>query len=440
MKFRPIRVRKDKKGLFIMNGKKKVYLKFKSMKEAQKHVLGINTRLRKRKQRPKKGFVPPIHELTPSQIGTKSDLNRDLIKEQNKPQDEREVEQAIKDKVREEIAELTRPKANSTKPGLIKPELGDILKIRREVPKLTLVERKRIEPTPAPIKMTFERKTFPPIQEIINSIKSRKSSTSSANVEKAVNAELNKRESILRDYLNTLKASKVDKDEESDLVKEKKRTRRLIEQIKNFKDERNKKKRDLPFGKKTEATRMMGEIKIPDVLEVSSEQEEDTMESDVLGEGKGNLGGSTNIQLENILKNEPQFVGCYMNDEINKVPIRFPCGFILNTEESDKIGKHWTAVYCDNENVEYYDPLCNPPPFQLVKRICAKIKNFPNMCKFKYNSIKHQSDSTDTCGYHCINFLLHRFSGKDFKTSCGYHDIPKKEQEALWLKHRFSYI
>ena len=43
--------------------------------------------------------------------------------------------------------------------------------------------------------------------------------------------------------------------------------------------------------------------------------------------------------------------------------------------------------------------------------------------KFKINRIKHQSVSSENCGYFAMKFLMDRFNGKPWQDGSGYSDV-----------------
>jgi hypothetical protein len=59
--------------------------------------------------------------------------------------------------------------------------------------------------------------------------------------------------------------------------------------------------------------------------------------------------GLSNIQIENIMKNEAHFQGCFMRTE--NLPKTVVYSYILNLDEASDPGTHWVAVYHN----EYYD-------------------------------------------------------------------------------------
>jgi hypothetical protein len=120
----------------------------------------------------------------------------------------------------------------------------------------------------------------------------------------------------------------------------------------------------------------------------------------------------------------------------NSIPLKkyFPIqAYILNTDPSNKPGKHWFALLIDNKNksFEIYDSsglkqtkTVMSSILKFVKRISGKEKY-----QFKENLIRAQSETTSTCGYFALRFLIDRLLYKDnFKKASRYADIEKNEE------------
>ena len=150
----------------------------------------------------------------------------------------------------------------------------------------------------------------------------------------------------------------------------------------------------------------------------------------------------TNKQLEQILAKEKLFVGVYPIDKMSELPIKQVMGFILNLDESTKAGSHWVAVFLDAKkdmSVEY-DPLAKDPPKRFlkdIKPIIDKLK-IPVYLKLKINKIKHQADTTSTCGWHSARFLYQRFRGVPFPECSGFNDVKRGEANVKEFKKKFK--
>jgi hypothetical protein len=127
---------------------------------------------------------------------------------------------------------------------------------------------------------------------------------------------------------------------------------------------------------------------------------------------------STNIELEKICKSLGinNFIGVFMMNEINKVSHQSNECFIVNLQNSDQSGSHWTAVYKNNNNVYYFDSYGAPVPNEIRKRYNKfKINNFQSDDNILPDK-PLQSYSQTICGHLCVLFLLLCSKGKSFES------------------------
>jgi len=141
------------------------------------------------------------------------------------------------------------------------------------------------------------------------------------------------------------------------------------------------------------------------------------------------------------------FFGVIGSNEINTIPNQKRVGFVMNTDPNYKSGKHWVGVYIDarphgDQVLEYYDSFGDPPSDSFMKDIKNLIDKInPNVyLKFKINRIKHQSVSSENCGYFAMKFLMDRFNDKDWKDCSGYSDVLKSEKQINQFKKKFVFI
>jgi hypothetical protein len=115
----------------------------------------------------------------------------------------------------------------------------------------------------------------------------------------------------------------------------------------------------------------------------------------------------TKIIYQNIKMSHDHFYGCFSADYFKKtiLNIRPNTGLIFNTSKSSEKGKHWVAVYFDeDETLNYFDPLGNPPSgdiLQFIKRIPSK-KVIINKTKYQYID--------GTCGDFCCVYLIDKIN------------------------------
>ncbi|KAJ8030247.1 hypothetical protein HOLleu_26606 [Holothuria leucospilota] len=84
----------------------------------------------------------------------------------------------------------------------------------------------------------------------------------------------------------------------------------------------------------------------------------------------------------------------------------FPRAFIANTDEADKPGSHWVAVYFEDNGVDFFDSFgrtpeeCSPYFEHFLKKHCNNI--------IRWNQKRLQRFLSTVCGQYCLFFLLNR--------------------------------
>ena len=117
----------------------------------------------------------------------------------------------------------------------------------------------------------------------------------------------------------------------------------------------------------------------------------------------------SNFQLIDAAKNLKikNMRGVFVRDELPKRPKKVECG-ILNLDDSQGNGTHWTAwIKKDNEK-QYFDSYGLAPPVELVEYLKDPVY---------YNSERVQPDGAVICGHLCLYMLKKRSDG------CNFQDI-----------------
>ena len=100
--------------------------------------------------------------------------------------------------------------------------------------------------------------------------------------------------------------------------------------------------------------------------------------------------------------NIPYFRGVFMKDQLPKKIKKFECG-IINLDNSDGPGTHWTAYKKYENNIYYFDSFGN-----LTCPIETQIYfNSSGTCKIFYNHTPYQSYNSIICGHLCLKFLYY---------------------------------
>lgn len=170
--------------------------------------------------------------------------------------------------------------------------------------------------------------------------------------------------------------------------------------------------------------------------------------------GSGNKGLNRPLyddQIYGLLSPYKDFVGCIMRDELQTllddmlIQKKDKFGFIINTDTSKGVGKHWQAVYVDTDDrkeIDFYDSYGDQPSKDVEKILRKFSSHFPYMLKFKINRIKHQTYNSNLCGWHSSGFLERMFRGSSFVDSTDFnHSLPEAIQRQKEMHYKkFNYI
>lgn len=100
-------------------------------------------------------------------------------------------------------------------------------------------------------------------------------------------------------------------------------------------------------------------------------------------------------------------LGVYAANEL-PTEMNIPCGFIANTDDHTKTGRHWCAFYFPNSTtIEYFDSYGMPVNY-FNDYFPQYTSNFSSLIT---NSKQLQSLYSDVCGMYCLFFLIHRLNG-----------------------------
>ena len=69
--------------------------------------------------------------------------------------------------------------------------------------------------------------------------------------------------------------------------------------------------------------------------------------------------------------NIPNYIGCFMLDELPSAPQINECG-ILNLEPSSLEGSHWVSWYKNGNNRIYFDSFGKTPPPEIIQYLKTK--------------------------------------------------------------------
>ena len=104
------------------------------------------------------------------------------------------------------------------------------------------------------------------------------------------------------------------------------------------------------------------------------------------------------------IKLKMKLLGVYMKDELNNNVIQG--NYIINLQNHNENGSHWTAFIKDKNNIYYYDSFGVFPPqneYDIFRKESDNIY---------YNTSHHQNIDSTSCVWFCIAFLYYRNTTK----------------------------
>ena len=60
-------------------------------------------------------------------------------------------------------------------------------------------------------------------------------------------------------------------------------------------------------------------------------------------------------EIEDILRYDKHFIGCYAYNQLPSIQSTFPKSLIINTAPSDTAGEHWVALVMQKKKCFYFD-------------------------------------------------------------------------------------
>ena len=101
--------------------------------------------------------------------------------------------------------------------------------------------------------------------------------------------------------------------------------------------------------------------------------------------------------------------------------------YVINLDEYKDIGTHWIALFCNRNEIVYFDSFG-------VENIPKEIKKFISNKNTKANIYRVQANDSIMCGYVCIGFIDFMLSDKaltDFTSIFSPYDFNENDQIIL---------
>ena len=130
----------------------------------------------------------------------------------------------------------------------------------------------------------------------------------------------------------------------------------------------------------------------------------------------------TNFEMQRY-QNEPRFNDVFSGNNLPKI-IK-DGAYLINLGEYADAGTHWIALFCNRNEIVYFDSFG-------VEHIPEEIKEFIEKCpgnkNIKANIFRIQENNSIMCGYFCIGFIDFMLAGKkltDYTNLFSPHDFKK---------------
>ena len=97
----------------------------------------------------------------------------------------------------------------------------------------------------------------------------------------------------------------------------------------------------------------------------------------------------TKFEIQKYYKNEPRFNGVFSR---NNLPKKIKDGaYVINIDESADVGTHWIALFCNRNEIAYFDSFG-------VEHVPEEIKEFIGNKNIKVHIFWVQANDSVMCG------------------------------------------
>ncbi|ESP04468.1 hypothetical protein LOTGIDRAFT_170713 [Lottia gigantea] len=101
-----------------------------------------------------------------------------------------------------------------------------------------------------------------------------------------------------------------------------------------------------------------------------------------------------------------QFEGVLARNQLQTLkPTHYPMAYVVNTDDEDQPGKHWTVFVCEENHCDFFDSYGCPP--ELYGKDFADFAQ--RQGPVRHNSQWIQGLQSVVCGHYCLFYLCHRF-------------------------------
>ena len=109
---------------------------------------------------------------------------------------------------------------------------------------------------------------------------------------------------------------------------------------------------------------------------------------------------TSSIEIENYLKNQKGFLGCFAYNDLPPIPKILPASLIINTHRKNQPGEHWLALILTKTKCFYFDSFGAPI---LEEMIVSYLQQKYKKVTVNNECIQHFTSAS--CGLFCIAFI-----------------------------------
>ena len=109
------------------------------------------------------------------------------------------------------------------------------------------------------------------------------------------------------------------------------------------------------------------------------------------------------FEIQKYYENEPKFNGVFSR---NNLPLKInDCAYVTNLDEYVDVGTHWIALFCNRNEIVYFDSFG-------VDNIPEEVKELVGNKNIKANIFRVQAKDSVMRGYICIGSIEFMLAGK----------------------------
>ena len=132
-----------------------------------------------------------------------------------------------------------------------------------------------------------------------------------------------------------------------------------------------------------------------------------------------------NFEIQKYYQNDPRFNGVFSRNNLPK-KIKDEA-YVINLDEYPDVGIHWIALFCNRNEILYFDSF-------VVEHVPKEIKKIVGNENIIANIFRVQANNSVICRYFCIGFTDFMLAGKkltDYTSLLSPHNFDKNDHIIL---------